>query len=155
MCDHGLLCSNIGRINLKSSLIWNEYIYLYICIINFVFVCSVLEHQLNTAFTAFLMLFQCHHKNAQFYIVSVLLNIIFKHNLNKLFKLFGIFFVQCQGYENHCKVVKGVWKLFVLFWALWRGYQNFLKDHVGLPKLSARCFRGSKTFLTPQKSLPP
>ena len=106
----------------------------------------------------FLMLFQCHHKNAQFSqfcIIWVLLNIIFKHNLNKLSKFFQKFFVQCQGYENHCKVVKGVRKLFELFWALWQGYQNFLKDHVKLSKLFARCFRGSKAFLTPQKSLPP
>ena len=62
----------------------------------------------------FLMLFQCHQESTQFNIVSVLLNIIFKHNLKKL-KLFGIFFVQCQGYENYYTVVKGVLKLFELF----------------------------------------
>ena len=32
-------------------------------------------------------------------------------NLKKTVKLFGIFFVQYQGYENYCKVVKGVQKL--------------------------------------------
>ena len=32
----------------------------------------------------FLMLFQCHEESAQFNIILVLLNIIFKHNLQKL-----------------------------------------------------------------------
>ena len=60
----------------------------------------------------FVLLFQCHQESAQF-IVSVLLNIIFKHNL-KTVKLFGIFFVQCQRYKNYCKVIKGVQELFEL-----------------------------------------
>ena len=60
----------------------------------------------------FLMLFQCHQESAEFNIVSVLLDIIFKHNLKKLLNSFEFFFVQCQGYENYCKVVKG--------------YENFL-----------------------------
>ena len=63
----------------------------------------------------FLMLFQCHQESAQFNIVSVLLNIICKHNLKKLLNSLEFVFVQCQGYENYCKVVKGVRKLFELF----------------------------------------
>ena len=43
------------------------------------------------------------------------INIILKHNFKKLLNSFGIFFVQCQGYENYCKVVKGARKLFELF----------------------------------------
>ena len=47
------------------------------------------------------MLLQCHHESgAQFTIVSVLLNIIFKHNFKKLLNSLELFFVQCQGYEN-------------------------------------------------------
>ena len=63
----------------------------------------------------FLMFFQCNQENAQFNIVSVLLNIIFKHNLKKLLTSFEFFFVQCQGYEDYCKAVKEVRKLFELF----------------------------------------
>ena len=63
----------------------------------------------------FLMLFQCHQESTQFNIVSVLLNIIFKHNLKKLLNSLEFFFVQCQGYENYYKIVKGVRKLFELF----------------------------------------
>ena len=62
----------------------------------------------------FLMLFQCHQESAQFNI-SVLLNIILKHNLKKLLKSLEYFFVQCQRYETYCKVVKEVRKLFELF----------------------------------------
>ena len=83
-------------------------------------------------------------------IVSVLLNIILKHNLKKLLD-----FVQCQGYVNYYKVVKGVRKIFELYLALWLGYQNFLKDLVGVKKFFTRCFRGLKAFLTPQKYFPP
>ena len=63
----------------------------------------------------FLMLFQCHQESAQFDIVSVLLYIIFKHNFKKLLNSLEFFFVQCQGYENYGKVVKGVQKLLELF----------------------------------------
>ena len=64
----------------------------------------------------FLMLFQCHQKKAQFNIISAMLNIIFKHNLeNTLHSLELFFFVQCHRYENYCKVVKAVRKLFELF----------------------------------------
>ena len=63
----------------------------------------------------FLMLFQCHQECAQCNIVSVLLNIIFKYNLNKLLNSLEFFFVLCQGYENYCKVTKGLRKLFELF----------------------------------------
>ena len=63
----------------------------------------------------FLMLFQCHQESAQFNIVSLLLNIIFKHNLKKLLNSLEFSFVQRQGYENYCKVVKGVQKHFELF----------------------------------------
>ena len=47
---------------------------------------------------AFLMLFQCHKESgAQFNIVSVLLNIIFKHNFKKTVKLFGILLCSMSG----------------------------------------------------------
>ena len=39
------------------------------------------------------------------------IKIILKNNFKKLLKFFEIFFVQCQGYENYSKVVKGVQKL--------------------------------------------
>ena len=61
---------------------------MYIYILYF-FVCSILKHQLNT-------------------------NILGKKLLNSL----EFFFVQCQGYKNYCKVVKGVRKLFKLFLVL-------------------------------------
>ena len=54
----------------------------------------------------FLMVFHCHQESAQFNSVSVLLNIIFKHNLKKLLKSLEF---------NYCKVVKGVPKYFELF----------------------------------------
>ena len=38
----------------------------------------------------FLMLFQYHQESAQFNIILVLLNIIFKHNLKKTVKPLGI-----------------------------------------------------------------
>ena len=63
----------------------------------------------------FLMLFKYHQESVRFNNILALLNIIFKRNLKKLLKLVGIFFVQCQGYENYCKVVKGVRKLFRRF----------------------------------------
>ena len=63
----------------------------------------------------FLMLFQCHQQSDRFNIVLALLDIIFKHNFKKLLNSLDFFFVQCQGYENYCKVVKGVRKLFELF----------------------------------------
>ena len=63
----------------------------------------------------FLMLPQCHQESAQFNIVSVLLNIIFKHNFKKLLNSFDFFLVQCQGYEIYGKVVEGVRKLLELF----------------------------------------
>ena len=63
----------------------------------------------------FLILFQCHQESDQLNFVSILLNIIFKHNFKKIVKLFGFFFVQSQGQENYCKFVKGVRKLFELF----------------------------------------
>ena len=84
------------------------------------FVCSILKHQPNADILdenvlVFLMLFQCHQESAQFYIVLILLNIIFKHNSKKLLNSLEFVFVQCQGYENYCKVLKGVQKLFELF----------------------------------------
>ena len=73
----------------------------------------------------FLMLFQCHQESAQFNIVSVLLNIIFKHNLKILLNSLEFVFVQCQQDENYCEVVKGVQKLFVLFELCDRGTKTF------------------------------
>ena len=49
----------------------------------------------------------------------------FKHNLKKLLNSLEFFFVQFQGYEDYCKVVKG--------------YENFLNYF----KL---CCRGTKAF---------
>ena len=44
------------------------------------------------------------------------INIILKHNFKKLLNsLETLAFVQCQGYENYRKVVKGAQKLFELF----------------------------------------
>ena len=63
----------------------------------------------------FLILSQGNQESAHFDIVSVLVNINFERNLKKTVKLFRIFFVQCQGYLNYCKVVKGVQNLFELF----------------------------------------
>ena len=49
----------------------------------------------------FLMLSQCHEENgAQFNIVSVLLNIIFKHNLKTTVKLSGMLFCSMSGIRN-------------------------------------------------------
>ena len=59
----------------------------------------------------FLMLFQRHQETAQYNIASMLLNIIFKHNLKNLLNSLEFCFVQYQGYKNYCKVVKGVRKL--------------------------------------------
>ena len=41
----------------------------------------------------FLMLFQCNQQTAQFNIVSVLLSIIFKHDLKKLLNSLDLFFL--------------------------------------------------------------
>ena len=54
----------------------------------------------------FLMLCQCHRESAQFNIVLVLLNIIFKHNLKKLFFLFNV-----RGMKT-CKRGKKTFELF-------------------------------------------
>ena len=44
------------------------------------------------------------------------INIILKHDFKKLLNsLETLVFVQCQGYENYRKVVKGAQKLFELF----------------------------------------
>ena len=51
-------------------------------------------------------------------IVSVLLNIIFKHNFKKLLNSLH-FFCSMSGVQNYCKVVKRMGKLFEPFWALW------------------------------------
>ena len=45
----------------------------------------------NAVVLAFLMLFQCHQESAQFNIVSVFLNIIFKHNFKKLLNFWNFF----------------------------------------------------------------
>ena len=44
----------------------------------------------------FVLLFQCHQESAQF-IVSVLLNIIFKHNLKKLLNSWELFLFNVSG----------------------------------------------------------
>ena len=41
----------------------------------------------------FLMLFQCNQQTAQFNIVSVLLSIIFKHDLKKLLNSLDLFYL--------------------------------------------------------------
>ena len=60
----------------------------------------------------FLMLFQCNQDSVQCNIVSVLLNITLKHNLNKLVNSFKFFFVPCQGYQNFSRDHVGVTKTF-------------------------------------------
>ena len=95
-----------------------------------------------------LMLLQCHQDSAQFNIVSVLLDIICKHNLKRLLNSFEFFL-----FNLIVKLQKRYENVLSYFQLCGKGYQNFLKDHVGVPKPFARCFRGSKTFLTPQKSL--
>ena len=87
------------------------------------------------------MPFQCHQESAQFNSISVLLSIIFKHNFKKLLNSLEFFLFNKRGPKT--------------FWAILSfvvGYQNFLKDHVGVPKLFARCFRGSKNFFNSSKS---
>ena len=58
----------------------------------------------------------------------------------------GFFCVQCRGYKNYCKVVKGVRKMFVQFRALWQGYQYSLKNHVGCQNFLPDAFRSQKFF---------
>ena len=52
----------------------------------------------------FAMLFQCHQKSAQFNIVSVLLNIIFKHNLKKLLDSLEFFLFNVRGTKTIVKL---------------------------------------------------
>ena len=99
----------------------------------------------------FLMLFHFHQESAQFNIVLLLLRIIFEHNLKKLLNALEFSIVQCQGYKNYCKVVKGYQNLLSYF----ELYGRVLFKRSCWGKLFARCFHGSKTFLTPQKSLSP
>ena len=85
------------------------------------FFCSTLKHQFNTDIihengtcssnavsvsSRNLMLFWYYQISSS--------NIILKKLLNS-----GFFCVQCRGYKNYCKVVKGVRKIFVQFRALW------------------------------------
>ena len=61
------------------------------------------------------MLFHFHQESAQFNIVLLLLRIIFEHNLKKLLNALEFSIVQCQGYKNYCKVVKGYQNLLSYF----------------------------------------
>ena len=52
----------------------------------------------------FLMLFQCHQESAQFNIISVLLNIIFKHNLKELLNSLEFFLFSVRGTKTIVKL---------------------------------------------------
>ena len=58
------------------------------------------------------MLFQYHQESAQFDIILVLLNIIFKHNLKKLLNSLELFLFNVRGTKTIAKMKKG--------------YENFL-----------------------------
>ena len=51
-----------------------------------------------------LMLFQCHQESAQFNIVSLLLNMIFKHNLKKLLNSLEFFLFNARGMKTNVKL---------------------------------------------------
>ena len=73
----------------------------------------------------FIMLFQCHQESAQFNIVSVLLNIIFKYDFKKLLNSLEFFLFNVRGMKT--------------FWAI----LNFV---VGVPKPLKRSGWGIKTL---------
>ena len=52
----------------------------------------------------FLMLFQCQRESAQFNIVSVFLNIIFKQNLKKLLNCLEFFLFNVRGTKTVAKL---------------------------------------------------
>ena len=52
----------------------------------------------------FLMLFQYHQESAQFNIILVLLNIIFKHNFKKLLNSLEFFLVNVRGTKTIVKL---------------------------------------------------
>ena len=52
----------------------------------------------------FLMLFQCQRESAQFNIVSVFLNIIFKQNLKKLLNCLEFFLFNVRGAKTIAKL---------------------------------------------------
>ena len=83
----------------------------------------------------FLMLFHGHQESAQFNIVSVLLNIIFKHNLKKLLKFLDFFLFNVKGKTTIVKLQNGYKNFLSYFELCGKGYQNFLKDHVGVPSV--------------------
>ena len=97
------------------------------------FVCSILKHQLNTdvldekmkMVLVFLMLLQGHQECGQFNIVSILLNILFKHNLKKLLNPLEFFLFNVRNTKTILKLQKG--------------YENFLSYF-------ELCGRGIKTF---------
>ena len=70
------------------------------------FVCSILKHQLNTDILDEngTCMFQCHPESAQFNIVLVLLNIIFKHNLKKLLNSLEFFLFNIRGTKTIVKL---------------------------------------------------
>ena len=92
------------------------------------------------------MLLQCHQDSAQFNIVSVLLDIISKHNLKRLLNSFDFFLFNVISSKTIVKLQKRYENVLSYFQFCGKGYQNFLKDHVGVPKPFARCFRGSNPF---------
>ena len=81
------------------------------------------------------MLFQCHEESAQFNIILVLLNIIFKHNLQKL--LNSLEFFSMSGVWELLQSCKGGTRM---FWAIF----NFV---VGVPKLFRRLCWEYQNFL--------
>ena len=58
----------------------------------------------NAVVLVFLMLFQCHQESAQFNIVSVFLNIIFKHNFKKLLNSLESFLFSFRGTKTIAKL---------------------------------------------------
>ena len=71
--------------------------------------CKVLSLQDMCECICVIMLCHCHREITPFNIVSVLLNIIFKHKLKKTLWNFVLL------YENYCKVVKEVRNFLELF----------------------------------------
>ena len=84
----------------------------------------------------FLMLFHCHQEIAQFNIISVLLNIIFKDTLKVLLNCLELFFCSMSGVPKLLQSCKRGTKT---FWSI-------LSFAVGVPKLLKRLCWGTKTL---------
>ena len=93
--------------------------YIYILYVVFVLHCNtnllILIHYINKVLV-FLMLFQCHQESANL-ILSQLLHLTINQNFKKLLKTLDFFVVvfHYQGFQNYCRIVRGVRKPFELF----------------------------------------